>query len=269
MATAEEVRNRLSDEYLNFVISEAMFYMNGDEPNFRFVTNRGWEFSVGVWIGPDPQGTLYYKDGVFQDGSKLPGGQETEASFEVLRVESRRNVPFAHIKFYAPNSTTELLGEFLARDPHEEAKHSGFLNSSPLPSGKWRSADSVKGHATVDKAGDSDKITIECTGLEVKIEITCNHNDIIYGEAIPKIGGTLTARNLSVLRNGDHVRWRHDHAVFHDGENAMDFTSFFMRKHSLVEHINFISLGASLRGFSLAPIRLRRERKQMDWSLLP
>ncbi|KAF8120260.1 hypothetical protein EV363DRAFT_146977 [Boletus edulis] len=228
--TSEEVQTRLSSEYPNPIVSRAMFFQSGSEPTFRFVTNRGWEFSVGAWVGPDLQGTFYYKDGVF--GGKLPDGQVAEALFEVLRVESKNNEPFAHIKFYVPNSTTELLGEFLARDLNDTTGCSGFLNKSSIPGGKWMKGNPVETNATASKAADSDNITIVCNALGLKIEVTCESDDDIYEEAINNTKGKLTYKTLKELRSGKDVRWHHDHVVFQNGLDTTDFTAFVPFKDS-------------------------------------
>jgi len=219
--TTEGVQTRLTSEYPNTLVSRAMFFQSGSEPTFRFVTNRGWKFSVGACVGPALQGNFYYKSGIF--GGKLPNDQVAGALFEVLRVGSENNEPWAHIRFYAPNSMTELLGEFLARDLKDTTGYSGFLNKSSIPGGKWTKDDTAEADATVFKAADNDKITIVCEPFHVKIEVTCESDDKIYVEAINNTMGRLTV--LNELRSGNHVRWHHDHVVF---QNGLGVTSFFM-----------------------------------------
>lgn len=190
----------------------------------------GKEFTYGVYIGTDPEGSFFYNDTLDLD-------QPTK--FTVSQVNNPfDNQPCAKVEFwYRDEDSSSPYATFLANDPTTVVTKTGFngFDSSKTKDPysddppKWIDLKLAQVSATVTKHSVGTKIVLATDVISKQATWTVD-SDYFPRNTTVASHGTFSFKSLSKLNASDagYADYSGDRIVFYNGRNATDYVAFFI-----------------------------------------
>ncbi|KAG9036517.1 hypothetical protein FS837_001652 [Tulasnella sp. UAMH 9824] len=229
----------LKKDYPHVVPAEALFFnVNGRKALRLEVPEIGKEFTDGLYIGKDPEGSFYYKHLDSLDPSRS------------IKYKSYRYInPFDNkvccwIRFYT-TSEDSCHAEFLGYDPDETVR--GCSMDNYQGTGKWKELVLGSATASIRKYDDENTLTITVGPLRKKAVITDSIN-ALRGESVD-VQGLLHFKDVNAIASGAYASYNDDRIVFYQNtSNSTDFTAFFVPFEGLPKKLGIQT--ASTKEFS-------------------
>ncbi|KAJ7655521.1 hypothetical protein B0H17DRAFT_1338044 [Mycena rosella] len=228
-AKARIVESNSPPPFDNYVGADALLFSG--KHNIKAlrleVPELGKEFSDTQFIGTDPQGIFYYRDGyefksgvtVYYKVKKIPNDPQPG--------KQTVSIKFSHDPFTTGEKEPKLQAEFRANDLHDTVAAAGM--DGYTFHGTWSNLDTVTATTVFTKFGDSQKIFVASGDLPEKATITLPDNvldGVNYGDGVR---GKLVYRKETDLTLGIQANYNSDRVVFYNNDwNATDFTAYFI-----------------------------------------
>jgi len=151
-------------------------------------TDEGLVFSDGDEGGKVVAGAFYFKADDLRELTKT-----THSAHYMVQKEIKEEEKFkAHIIFYKPDHMKEILGEFVANDPHLVIASSGLYQEKSR-FGRWQKKKYLVSNATVEKQALSTAFTMTIPGLRLTAAFECDKekNKKLYKSAVLKVEGNV------------------------------------------------------------------------------
>jgi len=209
----------LKGKYPHNVYAEALFF-NASQKALRLeVPEIGREFTDGLYIGADPEGTLYYRNAdSFDDPTRV-------VKYNVTKYTNPfDNKVCAWVKFYT-ETIQDCHAEFLAYDPKGTVDAAGM--NGYTYTGNWKGLVIGSSTASVRKYDDSKTMTFKAEPLGKTATIT-DTQDYLKDISVD-VQGTLWFKNVSDIPKGKYASYNDDRVVFYaDNWTGKDFTAYFV-----------------------------------------
>ncbi|KIO28042.1 hypothetical protein M407DRAFT_185604 [Tulasnella calospora MUT 4182] len=207
----------LKNKYKYNVQGEALFINAGNKALRLEVPDIGKEFTAGVYIGKDPEGTLYYNHADSFDPRTV--------KFQVTRyVNPSDKKVCAWIKFYT-DSIDDCHAEFLAYDPEGTVQACNMDGWETT--GDWKNLEIGSATASVRKYDDTKTMTISVGPIKKKATIT-DSNNVLSGESVD-VHGNLWFKDINTVSTGAYASYNNDRIVFYQSSwSSTDFTAYFI-----------------------------------------
>jgi hypothetical protein len=208
----------LKNKYKHQVDGEALLINAGQKALRLEVPDIGKEFTDGVYIGKDPEGTLFYNHADSFDSAKT-------SKYKVDRyVNPFDSKVCAWIKFYH-DKVESCHAEFLAYDPTETVK--GCDMDGYTATGTWK--DLVIGSATASIRKYDDETTMTVDVKVIKKQGTITDSQGVLKDQSVTVQGNLFFKDISQVSQGYYASYNNDRIVFYQSTyNSTDFTAYFV-----------------------------------------
>ncbi|CAK5282724.1 unnamed protein product [Mycena citricolor] len=209
--------SELRSHYKHAVQAEALLFNNGRRALRLEVPDIGKEFTDGLYIGKDPEGTFYYN---YADNFDRTG-----IKYKTYRyVNKIDNKTCAWIKFYT-ESENQCFAEFLGVDADESVR--GCNMDAYEGTGSWKDMNLGAVTCFIRKYDDQSRITISCPAIKATATIT-DTNNVLRGKSV-KVGGNLHFKDIDTVKRGRYASYNNDRIVFYESTAvSTDFTAFFV-----------------------------------------
>ncbi|KAF9544209.1 hypothetical protein CPC08DRAFT_799885 [Agrocybe pediades] len=224
----ETLYDRIRSEFSDQVPAAALLWWwldTADKFGVRVeVPTLGKEFSNGMYIGRDPEGTLFFNDPDDFHGENS-SADPLKCKYDVYYNNNASSPAFV-IQWYTTNAS-EAFAKFVAKDPNRVAKN--LINSAD---GSWSDANASESFARITKQSSSNTWTMTIPSIHKKVTLPTNSASITnrpaHNQRVDTMG-ILVWKDINKIEKGVYADYRDDRIVFTEtNEWSVDFCAFFL-----------------------------------------